>query len=304
MAMGISHAIPPAPGKSPANQGWICENEHSVAGLNMGILQRKFSGTSLFSATFLTIAAVLVIFMAVVIGGLVLYPSQSQLLASFTSPEILFAIQLSLVTSAISTTLCIIVAVPVAYAMTRFSFPGKSIANVIMNLPLSLPPLVAGVALLIFFGPSLVGTVLRGSGIDVVYTVVAIIVAQFFVNVPYMIRITRSAFAVISPRYEHVARTLGCSEWSAFRQVTLPLAAKGLVAGLIITWSKSIGEFGAVLLLAGATTMKTETLPIAVYLNISTGELNEAIAASIVLIVIALVSLLIFEHYGEGTQVI
>ena len=267
-------------------------------------LHWNLSRTSLFSATFLIISAVLVIFMAIVIGGLVLYPPQAQLLASFTSPEILFAIQLSLVTSAASTVLCIIVAVPVAYAMTRFSFPGKSLANVIMNLPLSLPPLVAGVALLIFFGPSLIGMVLKNSGIDVVFTVTAIVVAQFFVNVPYMIRITRSAFAMINPRFEYVARTLGCSEWSAFRQVTLPLAAKGLIAGLVITWSKSIGEFGAVLLLAGATTMKTETLPIAVYLNISTGDLNEAIAASIVLIGIALVSLLIFEYYGEGTQVL
>ncbi|MDG6257682.1 MAG: ABC transporter permease [Methanomicrobiaceae archaeon] len=267
-------------------------------------LIQRLSRSSLFSATFLAISAALVIFMGIVIGGLVLYPSQSQLLASITSPEIFFAIQLSLVTSAVSTALCIIIAVPVAYAMTRFSFPAKSLANVIMNLPLSLPPLVAGVALLIFFGPSLIGTMLRSSGIDVVFTVTAIIVAQFFVNVPYMIRITRSAFAVINPRYEYVARTLGCSEWSAFRQITLPLAAKGLIAGLVITWSKSIGEFGAVLLLAGATTMKTETLPIAVYLNISTGDLNEAIAASIVLIGIALISLLIFEHYGDGTQVI
>ncbi len=188
--------------------------------------------------------------------------------------------------------------------MTRFSFPGKSLANVIVNLPLSLPPLVAGVALLIFFGPSLVGTVLRASGIDIVYTVTAIVVAQFFVNVPYMIRVTRSAFEMINPRYEYVARTLGCSDWGAFRQVTLPLATKGLIAGLVITWSKSIGEFGAVLLLAGATTMKTETLPIAVYMNISTGELNEAIAASIILIGIALASLLIFERYGDGTRIL
>ncbi|MDN7024709.1 molybdate ABC transporter permease subunit [Methanoculleus sp. FWC-SCC1] len=270
----------------------------------MGRLHRRFSGTTIFSATFLAISAALFIFMVAVIAGLVLYPSLPELIASLTSQEIIFAVQLSLITSAVSTALCVVVAVPVAYAMTRFSFPGKSLANVIVNLPLSLPPLVAGVALLIFFGPSLVGTVLRASGIDIVYTVTAIIVAQFFVNVPYMIRVTRSAFEMINPRYEYVARTLGCTEWAAFRQVTLPLASQGLIAGLVITWSKSIGEFGAVLLLAGATVMKTETLPIAVYLNISTGELNEAIAASVILIGIALVSLLVFERYGDGKRIV
>lgn len=266
--------------------------------------RRIFLNSTVFSATFLAVLAVLVIFMTAVIGGLIFYPSFTDLIASITSPEILFAVRLSLVTSAISTALCIIVAIPVAYAMARFSFPGKSYANLIINLPLSLPPLVAGIALLIFFGPSLVGTFLKNAGIDVVYTGIAIIVAQFFVNVPYMIRVARSAFEMINPRYENVARTLGCSQWEAFRQVTLPLAKKGLLAGLVITWSKSIGEFGAVLLLAGATMMKTETLPIAVYINISTGELNEAIAASVILIGIAIVSLLVFERYGEGTRVL
>lgn len=265
---------------------------------------RASSRPTIFSAAFLAIAALLVIFIAAVICGLVLYPSLSDLTSSIASPEILFAVQLSLFTSAASTLLCIIIAIPVAYAMSRYSFPGKSLANVVMNLPLALPPLVAGVALLIFFGPSVMGSILKAAGIDIIYTIAAIIIAQFFVNVPYMIRISRSSFGMINPRYEHIARTLGCSEWSAFRQVTLPLAKKGLVAGLVITWAKSIGEFGAVLLLAGATVMRTETLPIAVYLNISTGDLDKAIAASVILIIIALVSLFIFERYGGDAKLI
>lgn len=132
---------------------------------------------------------------------------------------------------------------------------------------------------------------------------IGIIIAQFFVNLPYMIRITRSAFEAINPRYEHVARTLGCTEWGAFRQVTLPLARNGLIAGLVITWAKSIGEFGAVLMLAGATQMKTETLPIALFLNMSTGDLDLAIAAAVILIVISVVSLSIFEHYSGTREV-
>jgi len=258
------------------------------------------SRPSAFKALFLAVLFGLVAYMVVVIVGLVVYPPLPALIESLTSPEILFAIKLSLITSVISTTLCVVAAVPVAYSLARFSFPGRHIANTIVNLPLALPPLVAGVALLIFYGPSTFGRMLSGWGLDVIYTPLGIIVAQFFVNVPYMIRVTRSAFETINPRYEYVARTLGCTEWGAFRQVTLPLAQNGLVAGLVITWSKSIGEFGAVLMLAGATQMKTETLPIALFLNISTGDLDLAIAASVILIVIAMASLLIFERYADS----
>ena len=158
-------------------------------------------------------------------------------------------------------------------------------------------------ALLIFYGPSTFGQMLSAWGLDVVYTPLGIIVAQFFVNLPYMVRVARSAFETINPRYEYVARTLGCTEWGAFRQVTLPLARNGLIAGLVITWSKSIGEFGAVLMLAGATQMKTETLPIALFLNMSTGDLDLAIAASVILIVISVASLSVFERYSDTREV-
>jgi molybdate transport system permease protein len=253
-----------------------------------------------FKALFLAVLFGLIGYMVVVLAGLIAYPPLPALIESLTSPEIVAAVELSLITSAVSTALCVLAAVPVAYALARFSFPGRRIANTLMNLPLALPPLVAGVALLIFYGPSTFGRMLSTVGLDVIYTPLGIIVAQFFVNVPYMIRVARSAFETINPRYEYVARTLGCTEWGAFRQVTLPLARNGLVAGLVITWSKSIGEFGAVLMLAGATRMKTETLPIALFLNMSTGDLELAIAASVILIAIALGSLLIFERYADG----
>ena len=257
------------------------------------------SRPSAFKALFLAALFVLVAYMVVVIVGLVVYPPFPSLIASLTSPEILFAIRLSLITSVISTTLCVVAAIPVAYSLARFSFPGRRLINTIFNIPLALPPLVAGVALLIFYGPSTFGQMLSATGLDVIYTPLGIIVAQFFVNLPYMVRVTRSAFEAINPRYEHVARTLGCTEWGAFRQVTLPLARNGLIAGLVITWSKSIGEFGAVLMLAGATQMKTETLPIALFLNMSTGEIDLAIAASVILIAISLASLVVFERYTD-----
>ena len=258
---------------------------------------------SAFKALFLVVSFGLVAYMVVVIVGLVVYPPLPALIESLTSPEILFAIKLSLITSVISTAFCVVAAVPVAYSLVRFSFPGRGIVNSIFNIPLALPPLVAGVALLIFYGPSRFGQMLSAAGFDVIYTPLGIIVAQFFVNFPYMVRVTRSAFETINPRYEHVARTLGCTEWGAFRQVTLPLARSGIVAGLVITWAKSIGEFGAVLMLAGATLMKTETLPIALFLNMSTGDLDLAIAASVILIIISVASFAVFEHYSGGQEV-
>ena len=249
-----------------------------------------------FKALFLAVLFGLVTYMVVVIVGLVLYPPLPALIESITSPEILFAVRLSLITSAISTALCVVAAIPVAYSLARFSFPGKKAVNAVFNIPLALPPLVAGVALLIFYGPSKFGQMLTAAGFDIIYTPLGIIIAQLFVNLPYMVRVTRSAFETINPRYEHVARTLGCTEWGTFCQVTLPLARAGLIAGLVITWSKSIGEFGAVLMLAGATQMKTETLPIALFLNMSTGDLDLAIAASVILIVISVISFAVFER--------
>jgi len=235
--------------------------------------------------------------------GLILYSPLPALNASLASPEIRFAILLSLATSAISTIICIVIAIPVAYALARYQFFGKRIATLALTIPLTLPPLVAGIALLLFFGTTPWGKALETIGFAVIFTPLGIIVAEVFVNIPYMIRILRSAFSTINPRYEYVAKTLGCTDASAFFQVTLPMARHGLLAGTVITWSKAMGEFGAVLMLAGATTMKTETLPIALYLNISTGDLNLAVAAATILILISLIALCAVEYFDRGVNV-
>lgn len=238
-----------------------------------------------------------------VIIGLLLYTPFPALAASFASPEIRFAILLSLVTSAISTAICIALAIPVAYALARYQFFGKRIATLALTLPLTLPPLVAGIALLLFFGTTPWGKALEQAGFVVIFTPLGIIIAEVFVNIPYMIRILRSAFSTINPRYEYVAKTLGYTDAGAFLHVTLPMARSGILAGTVITWSKAMGEFGAVLMVAGATTMRTETLPIALYLNISTGDLNLAVAAATILIGISLVTLCAVEYFDRGVHV-
>jgi molybdate transport system permease protein len=251
----------------------------------------------------LILTAIVLSLITVVLVGLVLYSPLPTLTASLSSPQIQFAIMLSLVTSGISTVVCIAIAVPVGYSLARYDFFGKRVAALALTLPLTLPPLVAGIALLIFFGTTPWGRALDQAGFGVVFTPLGIIVAEVFVNIPYMIRILRSTFSSINPRYEYVAKTLGCTENGAFIGVTLPMARSGLLAGTVITWSKAMGEFGAVLMLAGATTMRTETLPIALYLNISTGDLDLAVAAATILILISLATLCAVEYFDRGVHV-
>lgn len=220
------------------------------------------------------------------------------LVQSIASREIQFAVQLSLLTSITSTLICVAVAVPVAYGLERFSIPGHKLINVVLNIPLSLPPLVSGVALLLLFGTTAFGAALAEYGLRFIFSVNGIILAQFFIITPYMIRVLRSTFADINPRLEFVARTLGCSQWQAFYKITLPLAKNGIIAGLVISWSRAIGEFGCALMVAGATRMVTETLPVALYLNMSIGNMETAMASATCLIVISLVSLFVFEMLG------
>ena len=254
-------------------------------------------------STFLAITLLVSGIIAVTLLGLILYSPLPVLFGSLASPEIQFAILLSIATSAISTFICICIAIPSAYSLARYQFPGKRIVGLFLTLPLTLPPLVAGIALLLLFGTTPAGMWLDAAGFAVVFTPLGIIVAEVFVNLPYMVRIMRSTFSAVNPRFEYVARTLGCTDSRAFFQVTLPMSRHGLLAGTVITWSKAMGEFGAVLMLAGATTMRTETLPIALYLNISGGDLNLAVAAATILIVISILSLCIVEFFAKDVNV-
>ena len=258
---------------------------------------------SKFKIITLCFSLLLAVFILSLLICVVTHTTLQALMTSLASEEMQFAIKLSLITSVISTILCIAISVPAAYALARYNFWGNSLLNTILDAPLALPPLVAGVGLLILFGTTSFGKGLAEAGLAFVFTPKGIVLAQFFVNVPFMFRILRSTFQGINPRYEYVAQTLGCTEAQAFWRVTLPMSRNGLMAGSIITWCKGIGEFGAALMVAGATRMKTETLPISLYLNMSCGDLTLAIAAATILIVISLISLFIFERYGGFAHV-
>lgn len=216
--------------------------------------------------------------------------------------EIQFAIRLTLYTATVSTIICLIFSVPIAYGLARFKFCGKRIISSIIQIPNSIPPIASGIALLLLFSTKQMESVVSKLGIDPVFSVKGIILAHFFINTPYMIRIFRITFEDINPKLEFVARTLGYSSWGAFFKVTLPLARNGLISGIIITWTNALGEFGTALMLAGAIRMKTETLPAAIFLNLSSGNLDKALAAAAILIIISVVCLFIFECLGKDKR--
>lgn len=219
-------------------------------------------------------------------------------LTSVFSYEMLYSIKLTILTSVCATSLTMCTAIPVSYAMSRYKLPFKKLGRSILVVPIALPELVVGVALVLLFSPDHLGRIIPLS-----FTVPGIILAQFFVALPYAIRILHTTFNYIDERYEFVARSLGCSEFGAFRRVTLPLAKNGILASSIIAFAKSMGAFGAVLMMGGGTYLKTETLPITVYLNMSYGNLDMAISAACVLLIISFAILIIIEKYFKNVPV-
>lgn len=259
-----------------------------VSGFVKGRLFRIATGTTL---------AVLVIFF----GGLFISMAGStttgRFLSLLGSKEILFAVKLSVFTATLATLAAVLVALPAAYALSYHDFPGKSLVDTFLDLPIVLSPIALGAALLIFFGTR-AGRFVENNSLAFVFEVPGLILAQFAVVVALATRLLKSTFDMIDPRYVSVGRVLGCTAFQAFRKVALPLARPGIVAAIILTWARAIGEFGASVTLAGATGMKTETLPIAIYLSFATADVEKAVAVIFVLIGIAGVALLALRWIG------
>lgn len=211
------------------------------------------------------------------------------------SKEILFSIKLSLITSIISTFICLVFSLPAAYSLARTKLKFKKLVSILIFLPMSLPHIISGVALLLFLGNLGIGGILSKFGIDFVFTQKGIVAAQVFVNFPFMVNILKTAIEESGYKMEFIARTLGCNRWQTFIYITIPLIKNSLLSSLIITWSRALGEFGAVIMLAGATRMKTEVIPTAIFMNMSTGDLDIAIGTATILIFISIISMIIVE---------
>ncbi len=205
------------------------------------------------------------------------------------------AIGLSLLTTLVAAIVIILLGTPLAYGLVNARLPFQNTVNLIVQLPIVLPPAVAGLALLITFGRrGLLGPSLATFGISLPFSTAAVVIAQSFVALPYYVRAAQIGFNNISPDLQDAARVDGASNVALFRYITLPLALPALTVGLILSWTRALGEFGATILFAGSLTGKTQTLPLLVY-NILERDLNMAIWTGIILIIIALGSLAVMH---------
>lgn len=252
-------------------------------------MKKKFNNVCLVDIVSIVITVSIVLFMAAVILSIIIggVPHLKEALAS---EEIRFAIGLSLYTSTISTLICVALAIPCGYTLSRKKLPYTSIMQGIVELPLSLPYLVLGMALLILFSTP-VGKALRDMGFPVVFDTNGIIIAQLTVNLPFSIRIIRTEMAKIDPRVDFLAGTLGASKNQRFWTITLPACRIGILLAGVLVWARALGEFGATLMLVGVTRMKTETLPGSIFLNVSTGETGKAMAAAMIMLMFSAVAL-------------
>ncbi len=203
------------------------------------------------------------------------------------SPTSLSALELSLFTSLMTLLITIAAGTPLAFIMAHWKFAGKTLLELLIDLPVVLPPSVAGLALLIAFGrQGLFGSWLNNLGISLPFTTAAVILAQTFVSAPLFVRSVRVGFAGIDHQLEEAAKVEGANEWQIFRFIMLPLAGRAFLTGLILTWTRALGEFGATILFAGNLEGTTQTMPLAIYLGFERG-LGVAIALSVMLVVVS-----------------
>jgi len=219
-----------------------------------------------------------------------------------TSPMVSDALRLSLVTTAATTGVSILFGTPTAYLLARYEFRGRAALDTLVDLPIVLPPAVAGIGLLMAYGRrGLLGGVLALAGISLPFTTLAVIMAQTFVSAPFYIRAARGGFASVDRRLEDIAATLGASPWRIFARVTLPLARRSLLGGAIMAWARALGEFGATILFAGSFLGRTQTMPLAIYAGLQE-DLYAALTLAGILLVVSF-SLLIAVRLVTGRGV-
>jgi molybdate transport system permease protein len=222
------------------------------------------------------------------------------LVAALFSDEIAFAVALTLFTATVATVLALTVSIPAAYTLSRARFRGRDFVDALINIPIAMPPVALGTALLIFFTNTPVGVFIDNSIVKFVFEVPGIILAQFSVISVLAVRLMKPVFDGIDPRYEKIARTLGHTELDSFVKVTLPMARNGVFGAAVLAWTRAMGEFGATVTLAGATRFKTETLSIAMFLNLSVANLQNAMAVVVILLALTISVLLISRRMVYG----
>lgn len=246
------------------------------------------------------LAVLLLLFILLPLMALFLRTTPAGLLASLQQPTASRALQLSVETTCCTLALAIGLGTPAAYVLARWQFPGKPLLDSLVDLPIVVPPAVAGVALLLAFGRAgLLAPVMAGLGLHLSFSTPAVVVAQLFVACPFYVRSARAGFVAVDRVLEDASATLGYSGWGTFRRVTVPLALPALLGGALLTWARALGEFGATIMFAGNLMGVTQTMPLAVYLNLESGDLDGAVSLSVLLVVISLAIVLAVRVMGE-----
>lgn len=227
-------------------------------------------------------------FLVLPLVGLLIRAPWSDLSEQLTSTAVWDALRLSLISATAATAVSLVLGVPLAWLLARTELPGRRVIRALVTLPLVLPPVVGGVALLLVLGRrGIVGSWLDSAfGITLPFTTTGVVIAEAFVAMPFLVISVEGALRAADPRYEEAAATLGASRLTAFRRVTLPLIAPGIAAGAVLAWARALGEFGATITFAGNFPGRTQTMPLAVYLAMESDP-QAAIALSLVLLVVS-----------------
>ena len=246
-------------------------------------------------------AAILAAFLGLPVVALVARAVAGDLAAALVSPEVLTALSLSLVTTAVSLVLAVGLGTPLAWLLARRRFRGAGVVDALIDLPIVLPPAVAGLALLLVFGRrGLIGASLDAFGVTIPFTTLAVVLAQTFVAAPFFVRSARAGLAAVDRELEDAARVDGAGERSVFRWITVPLAAPALAAGVVMCWARALGEFGATIMFAGSIEGRTQTLPLVVYSQFQAGDLDASVGAAVILVFAAVGVLVAVRSFGWG----
>jgi molybdate transport system permease protein len=237
-------------------------------------------------------AAVGFAFLLLPLAALLIRAPFGHLGSALLGADVLPALKLSVVTATAATALAVLLGVPLAWVLARGDFRGRSVVRAVVLVPLVLPPVVGGLALLLALGRRGVvgGTLFRAFGLSLPFTTAAVVVAELFVAMPFLVVTVEGALRGLDGRYDDAAATLGASRWFVFRHVTLPMVAPGVAAGTALCWARALGEFGATITFAGNNPGVTQTMPIKVYLALETDQ-DAAIALSLVLLLVSVVIL-------------
>lgn len=237
----------------------------------------------------------LLLFLSLPLLALIIRAAPADLLANLFDPEVAQAIWLSIATTTSTLLFTLVLGTPVAYLLARRRFRGRAALDTLIDLPIVLPPLVAGIALLLAFGRrGLLGQQLSVMGVDIAFTQIAVIMAQLFVAAPFFVKAATAGFANVDREIEYAAALDGASSFQVFRMITIPLSGAALLAGAIMTWARALGEFGATIIFAGNFPGRTQTMPLAIYLGFEL-DLNRALTLSAILLLTSFLVLFVVK---------